>query len=320
MYVGAAIIQNAVLLTTNTNGVLLLIWLLDTSELPGRFGALCPRLLPYLVKLCTHKLGAMTIFKVINQRHNLDARNLLLNAVFNEPALLDDVLRDQVHGLGLVQKIIAIPQLERRDELIQLIMESLTERLDVQATTQAYKRLIDEIEQQQQQPSEDGSSTESSEMITKQLNEESTEEQNQEQSKEEQTVEQIQESKKSEQNWEQLQQVNSADQQQQWTQSPQAVAMMANMYAAAMATAAASMQHQQVPTVPAAAMPDLTQFDNLIKSLLRNSTTSASMANSTPTTATITTSASSDTTLNNTNQQDDIMGDNKKDGDIGGKK
>ncbi|KAI9494590.1 hypothetical protein BDB00DRAFT_295592 [Zychaea mexicana] len=253
VYVGAAIIQNAVLLTTNANGVLLLIWLLDTSELPGRFGALCPRLLPYLSKLCTHKLGAMTIYKMINQCQDLDARNLLLNAIFNEAALLDDVLRDQVHGLGLVQKIIAIAQLDRRDELVKLVMESLTERLHVQATTQAYKRLFEEIEQQQQQQQQQqqGESSTPAIATVKELNEE-----------------------------------HSCDEhQQQWTQSPQAVAMMANMYAAAMATAAATMQHT-VPA-PAPAMPDLTQFDNLIKSLLRNSTTPSSTATNAVATASI---------------------------------
>ena len=216
VYVGAAIIQNAVLLTTNANGVLLLVWLLDTSELPGRYGALCPRLLPYLSKLCTHKLGAMTIFKVINQRHDLDARNLLLNALFNDPSLLDDVLRDQVHGLGLIQKVIAA---DRREILVKPVIESLTERLHVQ-NTQSYKRLFEELDQ-----TTDDTSAAGEEQISKNT--------------------------------------------EQWTQSPQAVAMMANMYAAAMATAAANMQPQQQPP----AMPDLTQFDNLIKSLLRNTTT-----------------------------------------------
>ncbi|KAI8139180.1 armadillo-type protein [Fennellomyces sp. T-0311] len=252
VYVGAAIIQNAVLLTTNANGVLLLVWLLDTSELPGRYGALCPRLLPYLSKLCTHKLGAMTIFKVINQRHDLDARNLLLNALFNDPTLLDDVLRDQVHGLGLIQKIIAA---DRRDTLVKPVLEALTERLHVK-NTQAYKRLFEELEQ-------------------------TTETTN--------TVEE-----------------NSNKNHEQWTQSPQAVAMMANMYAAAMATAAANMQqHQQQQPV----MPDLTQFDNLIKSLLRNTMNNTNdSADATVDTAmdnTVTDVAKNKTTTNNSKTSDE---------------
>lgn len=81
VYVAAAIVQNTVLLTTNANGVLLLTWLLDTSELPGRYRVLCPRLLPYLNKLSTHKLGSMTVNKVIHQTQEPDAAALLLNAL-----------------------------------------------------------------------------------------------------------------------------------------------------------------------------------------------------------------------------------------------
>ncbi|KAG2205665.1 hypothetical protein INT47_008021 [Mucor saturninus] len=81
VYVAAAIVQNTVLLTTNANGVLLLTWLLDTSELPGRYRVLCPRLLPYLNKLSTHKLGSMTVNKVIHQTQEPDASSLLLNAL-----------------------------------------------------------------------------------------------------------------------------------------------------------------------------------------------------------------------------------------------
>jgi hypothetical protein len=81
VYVAAAIVQNTVLLTTNANGVLLLTWLLDTSDLPGRYRVLCPRLLPYLNKLSSHKLGSMTVYKVINQTEEPDASALLMNAL-----------------------------------------------------------------------------------------------------------------------------------------------------------------------------------------------------------------------------------------------
>lgn len=88
----------------------------------------------------------MTVFKVINQQHEPDARQLLLNAIFNEPAVLDGVLRDQVHGVGFVQKVLTIPQLERRDIIARKVKESLTERLHVH-NVQAYKRLFDELNQ-----------------------------------------------------------------------------------------------------------------------------------------------------------------------------
>lgn len=240
----AAIIQNTVLLTTNANGVLLLIWLLDTSKLSGRYSALCPRLLPYLGKLCTHKLGSMTVLKIISQTEEPDARRLLLNAIFNEPSLLDDVLRDQIHGLGLVQKILSIEDLERRDIIAQQIRDSIN-RLQLQHV-QAYKKLLEELEQ-----SVDNNNNN---------NEDCQENSTQDSCAKGPTDDGNDNSKP------------ASGEDTQWTRNPQAVAMMANMYAAAMATAAASMQQQQQQPVTNGSpnMPDFSQFDHFIKSLLRN--------------------------------------------------
>lgn len=248
-YVAAAIIQNAVLLTTNANGVLLLVWLLDTSELPGRYSALCPRLLPYLGKLCTHKLGAMTILKILNQRHDADARQVLLNAIFHDANLLGDVLRDQVHGLGLVQKVLAMPDLDRREAIVRRVRDALMDRAHVQT----YKRLLDELDnslQQQQDATQSPS----------QPSQQQQEQDNQQQQTPEASV-----------NGDGGEDVHA------WAKNPQAVAMMANMYAAAMATAATNLQQEQPQQQPSSSsssnvpnMPDLSQFDQLIKALLRN--------------------------------------------------
>ncbi|KAG1056274.1 hypothetical protein G6F43_001823 [Rhizopus delemar] len=81
LYVAAAIVQNAVLLTTNPNGALLLNWFLDASQLPSRYRVLCPRLLPYLTKLVNNKLGSTTIQKIVQQTEEADAATLLLNSL-----------------------------------------------------------------------------------------------------------------------------------------------------------------------------------------------------------------------------------------------
>ncbi|KAI8977307.1 hypothetical protein BDF20DRAFT_874074 [Mycotypha africana] len=81
VYVAAAIVQNTVLLTTNANGILLLNWFLDTSGLPERYRVLCPRLLPYLNKLSSHKLGSLTVSKIVQQQEDAEASNLLLNSL-----------------------------------------------------------------------------------------------------------------------------------------------------------------------------------------------------------------------------------------------
>ncbi|KAI7869543.1 hypothetical protein BDF14DRAFT_1782486 [Spinellus fusiger] len=252
VYAAAAIVQNAVLLTTNTNGALLLLWLLDTSELPGRYRVLCPRLLPYLTKLCTHKLGSMTVFKVISQRQEPDASQLLLNAIFNDPVLLDDVLKDQMHGVGLVQKIIGLSHLDKRQQIVSQVKEALTVRLKVQST-QVYRRLFEDLEQEvPQETAED---------------------------REAATVEELE-----------------AEQKRiEWLQNPQAVAMMANMYAAAMTAAAVTLNSP--PPLPAQSamaessdLPDMAHFDQLIKNLLQGESPS-------PSTSTASASASASATV-----------------------
>ncbi|CAO0801667.1 unnamed protein product [Mucor circinelloides] len=84
-YVAASLVQHALLLATNANGALLLIWLLDTSGIPGRYRVLAPRLLPHLSKLCTHKLASLTVLKLINQRQEPEARVLILDTLFLAP-------------------------------------------------------------------------------------------------------------------------------------------------------------------------------------------------------------------------------------------
>ncbi|KAI8379291.1 armadillo-type protein [Radiomyces spectabilis] len=223
LYVAAAIVQNAILLTTNVNGTLLLIWLLDTSELQGRYRVLCPRFLPYLGKLCTHKLGSITVYKIINQTQEPDASNLLTKALFGEPGILDEVLRDQTHGVNLVQKILGVSHLDRRQEIVQEVKASL-QRLKVH-NVQGYKKLMDELEIPVKSSTDTASNT--NDMT--------------------------------------------------WMENPQAVVMMANMYAAAMTAAAATIQQgnrsssDDPSTLPI--MENMPPFDQLLKALLNTNTT-----------------------------------------------
>ncbi|KAI9481043.1 MAG: armadillo-type protein [Benjaminiella poitrasii] len=151
-YVAAALVQHALLLATNANGALLLIWLLDTSGIPGRYRVLAPRLLPHLSKLCTHKLASLTILKLINQRQEPEARTMILDALFFTstgqdmvPSLIEDVLRDQVHGVNLVQKVLSSSYIDLRER--QRIAERVKHylaKLKLQHV-QGYKRLVEEI-------------------------------------------------------------------------------------------------------------------------------------------------------------------------------
>lgn len=61
--IATAIILHAVPLATNPNGALLLTWLMDAPELPGRFGLLASRLASHFSHLATHKLACLTILR-----------------------------------------------------------------------------------------------------------------------------------------------------------------------------------------------------------------------------------------------------------------
>src|SRR5258707_11163649 len=110
----AAIALHSVQLATNANGALLLTWFLDTCTFPQRRTVLAPLLVPHLVQLCTHKVAYLTVLKVINQRNEPEARDLILKALFFSPNdnILEQILRDQTSGVTLIFKILTTPFLD----------------------------------------------------------------------------------------------------------------------------------------------------------------------------------------------------------------
>lgn len=246
----SAVIQNAVLLATNTNGVLLLSWLMDHPELTGKFRVLCPRLLPFLAKLCTHKLGSTVVLKALQQDTEPEARHLLFKTLFRDD-VLEEILMDLVHGVGFIQKVLAMSGLlddRQREELAHQVKHVLTHR--IKATTQhpqGYKKLLDMVDVLSPDAAAD-TTAESHSPVN------DTGEQKDDKEEHKSTS---------------------------WMQNPQAVAMVANMYAAAMTAAATTAMQQQSSSSPSsssgeenkttatAPMVDLAQFDQLLKKLLQ---------------------------------------------------
>lgn len=62
--VSFAIAQNAVQLSMNSNGSILITWLLDSSELPGRYRVVAPIVSHHVSILCCHKLASVAILKI----------------------------------------------------------------------------------------------------------------------------------------------------------------------------------------------------------------------------------------------------------------
>ena len=143
----AAIALHSVQLATNTNGALLLTWFLDTCTFQRRRAALAPRLVPHLVHLCTHKVAYLTVLKIINQRNELEAREIILRALFfsENDKTLEDILSDQVSGATLIFKVLTTPVFDdnQRNDVIQTVRNVLL-RLKV-TPSQGYKRLMDEV-------------------------------------------------------------------------------------------------------------------------------------------------------------------------------
>ncbi|RKP25595.1 armadillo-type protein, partial [Syncephalis pseudoplumigaleata] len=154
-HVSTAIAFHALQLTMSANGALLVNWLLDSSELAGRFRVLASRYAPHLAQLAVHKLANATLLKIINQQTEPEARALLLKALFGEAGddvhapetsrVLEAILEDQTHGVQLVHKIFTSTFVEDSAKRhIGTRIRAALGRLTVHVSA-AHRRLADDI-------------------------------------------------------------------------------------------------------------------------------------------------------------------------------
>lgn len=143
----AAIALHSVQLATNANGALLLTWFLDTCTFPQRRTVLAPQLVPHLVHLCTHKVAYLTVLKVINQKLEPEARDIILKALFfsSNNDTLEAILSDHACGATFIFKVLTTPFFDEsiRSQVVENVRNVL-QRLKVQPA-QGYKRLMDEV-------------------------------------------------------------------------------------------------------------------------------------------------------------------------------
>lgn len=143
----SAIIIHSIPLATNPNGALLLTWLMDANELPGRFGLLAKRLAGFVQHLVTHKLASLTVLRIVNQKNEPDAAKTMLDAMFKSPndQVLREILQDQVHGAHAISKIVSsgvIISKEDKPEAVAAVKRVLESMRNVSGLT--YKRLLEE--------------------------------------------------------------------------------------------------------------------------------------------------------------------------------
>ncbi|KAI8838385.1 armadillo-type protein [Chytridium lagenaria] len=147
-HVAMSIVQNAGQLVTNPNGAILVTWLLDTSSLPGRYRVIAPKLVPFVAAFCNHKLASSTILKLVNQRIELDAREVIIKELFfRDENILREVLSDFSHGVSTIQKILSTACVtpEERVRLADRVRLVLSRLPEVQENPVGFKRLLDEL-------------------------------------------------------------------------------------------------------------------------------------------------------------------------------
>ncbi|KAI2078145.1 hypothetical protein LOZ36_006858 [Ophidiomyces ophidiicola] len=145
--VASAIVLHSPQLAVISNGALLITWFLDTCNLPHRRTVLAPQLVPHLTYLCTHKVAHTTVLKVINQRNEPEAREIILKAIFFSPGneTLENILKDPTTGATMIFKALTTPFHEEpmRAESVKAVVKVLTKLKTT--PNQGYKRLMDEV-------------------------------------------------------------------------------------------------------------------------------------------------------------------------------
>ncbi|CCK69896.1 Jsn1p KNAG_0D01440 [Huiozyma naganishii CBS 8797] len=149
LVLSSMIVLYAKYLATNSNSTLLLTWFLDTCVLSNRHSILVPRLTPYIVELCRHRLASLTILKILNYRGDDTARKTTLKALFGDydseepPTVLKQILSDSSHGPTFIYKVLSMPLLE--DDLRSRIVKKVCRVLQETPSAQQHRRLMEEV-------------------------------------------------------------------------------------------------------------------------------------------------------------------------------
>lgn len=139
-------------LAVDDNGTLLISWLLDTSPLPNKHVILTQKLIPHLKSLCCHKLGSLTVLKLLNYRGSDSAKNLILETVFGKvdnngihesPSILIELLNDSNYGPNFVYKTLISRVFDgnAKHHIIRQVHDLL---LEINPTHQ-HRRLMEEV-------------------------------------------------------------------------------------------------------------------------------------------------------------------------------
>ncbi|KAI8081953.1 armadillo-type protein [Gilbertella persicaria] len=106
IFVSAALLQNAVLLATHSNGALLISWFMDCRLMENRHKLLASQLSFNLAQVATHKLGSQILLRLVNQNIEIKAKQYILNELHNQETL-KEIVSDHTRGLSFVLKVLS---------------------------------------------------------------------------------------------------------------------------------------------------------------------------------------------------------------------
>ncbi|WVF66105.1 hypothetical protein IAT40_000844 [Kwoniella sp. CBS 6097] len=145
--ISTGIILNSIPLATNPNGALLLTWLVDSSNLPGRYGMLANRFVPHIAHLCTHKLASLTVLRIITQTTDPAASTNMVQSIFtstNDQTLIE-ILTDANNGAQVIGKILAVNTIsaEQKAQMVEAVRRVLP---GIKASnTPPYRQLLEAV-------------------------------------------------------------------------------------------------------------------------------------------------------------------------------
>ncbi|KAJ3342390.1 hypothetical protein HDU93_002506 [Gonapodya sp. JEL0774] len=150
--IAVALVHNVLILCTNPNGALLISWLLDNSNLSGRYAVVARRIVPEVTRLCCHKMGSAMVLKLVNQRAEPEGRKILVERLFGSAEVegaLEQVLTDLQYGVPTIQKILSSACVDAHERVLLADRSRLAlSRIGTDVGRQravGYKRLLDEL-------------------------------------------------------------------------------------------------------------------------------------------------------------------------------
>eukprot|EP00158_Paraphelidium_tribonemae_P007608 Partr_v1_DN28298_c0_g1_i1_m75331 putative Pumilio len=157
--IASAVIKHAYMLITSPNGILLIHWLVDNSDLSDRYGILVNKLLPRIPYLCNQKLANVVMLKVVAQTIEPESRNqLVYEGIFKSEQTLTSTLFGPTYeesgdfanvsdfGVAVVHRALTSERNESQRQFMKSMIKNVLERrLSNTSKSQHLRKLMDEM-------------------------------------------------------------------------------------------------------------------------------------------------------------------------------